>query len=143
VFKVLAESLPGQTYNIDSQKNAETGYWDWVSATRVLEGGTSEVAPAPAAPSAAYSRPSSPATAAPKSNYETPEERAAKQVYIVKQSSISSAIDLLTTGAKSPPTVAAVLETAQQFTDFVFGKADLFKQKNDLPAADEFEDVPL
>ena len=55
------------------------------------------------------------------STYETPDERKIKQLYIVKQSSIANAIELLSVGAKTPPKVSEVLETAQQFVDFVYG----------------------
>lgn len=56
------------------------------------------------------------------SNYETPEERAKKQVYIVRQSSISAAIELLK--AKNPKGVEAsieeVIEVARKFEAYVF-----------------------
>jgi hypothetical protein len=134
VFKVFSEASPGQQYTVVSEKKGD--FWEWTSATRVLEGST------PTQVQASAPVQESKYQASPKSTYETPEERAKKQVYIVRQSSISSAIDLLSVGAKSPPSVDAVLATAQQFTDFVFGKTDLFKQPNDLPS-DELGDIPL
>lgn len=60
------------------------------------------------------------------SNYETPAERAQKQVYIVKQSSITAALTLLDkTGALQPgqDNISMVLRAAQQFVDYVFDKA--------------------
>ena len=52
------------------------------------------------------------------SNYETKEERAQRQVYIIRQSSISSAVELLGTGAKT----ADVIATAKEFEAYVFAK---------------------
>lgn len=60
------------------------------------------------------------ATPTPKSTYETAEERAAKQVYIVRQSSISSAI-ALNNNAKATPT--DIIKTAKVFEDYVFGNS--------------------
>ena len=69
-----------------------------------------------------------------RSTYETPEERAKKQVYIVKQSSINAAIQLLSVGAKQPPSTELVLTEAQKFVDFVFAekKESLLDLPNDL-----------
>jgi hypothetical protein len=136
VFKTVADVQAGQTLDVKQAKN-DNGFWEWTSVERLVGNQVS-----------AATEPSRSASAnpAPRSNYETPEERASRQVYIVKQSSISSAIALLSVGAKSPPQVDAVLDTAQKFTDFVFGKTDLFKQANDLPAypnADPLDDVPV
>lgn len=52
------------------------------------------------------------------SNYETPEERARRQVYIIRQSSISSAIQLLGAQEYSVP-VEKVLEIAKTFENYV------------------------
>ena len=62
---------------------------------------------------------STPAHASPKSTYETPEERAKKQVYIVRQSSIANAIAFFHT--EKNVTTTKVLEVAKQFEDYVFG----------------------
>lgn len=53
-------------------------------------------------------------------DFETKEERQQKQIYIVRQSSISSAIDLLKT-EKKVPNVFEVLDVARQFEQYVFG----------------------
>jgi len=54
-----------------------------------------------------------------KSTYESSEERAKKQVYIVRQSSIGHAINLLGSGTK----LSVVLDTAKAFEEYVFGLA--------------------
>ena len=55
----------------------------------------------------------------PKSTYETAEERAKKQVYIVRQSCINYAIGLMGL-AKTKPSVEEAIKIAKQFEDFVF-----------------------
>jgi hypothetical protein len=62
-----------------------------------------------------------PAAASPRSTYETPEERAQRQILIVRQSSLSSAVALLTTGAKTAPSAQAVVDVAKEFEAYVFG----------------------
>lgn len=130
----LLNANSGEVYEVTTVKN-DRGYIDWTAA---VKGGA-------ATPAATYA-PNSPkpassvtTTAAPKSNYETPEERAKKQVYIVRQSSISSAIDLLSVGSKSAPDVDKVLETASRFEAFVFGDSQVSKED---VAGSFFPDTP-
>ena len=52
------------------------------------------------------------------SNYETTEERARRQVYIIRQSSLSTAVELLGSGKS----VNDVINTAKQFEAYVFSK---------------------
>ena len=103
----------GDVFTILREKDND-GYWQWVG---IAEGDvtiekTGATAPAGAAPTKA-------ATPA-KSTFETPEERAAKQIYIVRQSSISSAIDTLKTDKKTP-SVEEVIAVAKQYEAYVFG----------------------
>jgi len=127
VFKAVADSKQGDTLSIITEKNEATGYWDWTEVT--------PVAPGQEAPQQVKA--ASNATASPKSTYETPEERAKKQVYIVRQSSISNAIELLSVGAKTPPSTELVLKEAKKFEDYVFGIVGLFDQPNDLDVTAE------
>jgi hypothetical protein len=122
-FKALKDAKLGQVFSIDAQKNETTGYWDWVSAS--LGNSTSSGASTP--------------VASPKSNYETSEERAKKQVYIIRQSSISSAVSLLKSD-KKVPTVDEVLTVATAFTDFVLGNTSTPVESIDL---NEDDDVPM
>jgi hypothetical protein len=109
VFKQVQE-LEGQEVEVTLTKNAQ-GYSEWSS---ISAGGitASKDGNTPTAPATS--------TRVTGSNYETSEERAQRQVYIVKQSSISSAISLLKTEQNSP-SVEEVLSVAQSFVDFVFG----------------------
>lgn len=107
VFKKVQEFV-NQTVEVDSKKNGE--YWEWVSIS-------ASDAPAPSA--TGTGTPTS-ATRVSGSNYETKEERAARQVLIVKQSSLSSAVATLSPGAKSALDPKAVVETAQMYSDWIF-----------------------
>jgi hypothetical protein len=115
-FATLAQAQPGQTYEVTIVKN-DKGYNDWVSMAQAAPGAASPVA----TPQAGVA--GKPAAASPRSTYETPEERAQRQVLIVRQSSLSSAVALLTTGAKTAPSAQAVVDVAKEFEAYVFGTA--------------------
>lgn len=112
VFKRLTSAKQGDSFEIKSEKN-EKGYWDWVG---IGDPGTASAAPA--ARSGGTSNPS------PKSTYETSEERANRQVLIVRQSSLSNAVDYLALNTKKVPSVQEVVEVAKFFESYVFGKQD-------------------
>jgi len=139
VYKTLVDAKKGEVYTIEMQKN-DKGFWDWIAAATTTgvstnTGGSPE----------ATTKPTGAASfASPKSTYETPEERAKKQVYIVRQSSLSAAIDTLKTDKKNP-TPAEVIDLAKQYEGFVFGKNDVPPKLADLPTPeeDEFDDVPM
>lgn len=126
VYKVFKDAKAGNQFTVTAEKGEK--FWQWVKAEAL----------APGAVKAAVAGASTPA---PRSTYETPEERAAKQVYIVRQSSISNAVNILTVGAKSPPTVGMVLEVANQLTDWVFSKSQP-KSLMELPD-DQFEEIEV
>ena len=130
VFAALSKATNGQQFTITTEKNTETGYWDWTAAS--AGGGAEAQAHAKGASAAGFS--------SPKSNYETPEERAARQVLIVRQSSLSSAIELLS-NEKKPPTVEEVLRTADIFTNWVFQKGVSLEQPVNLMDMDD--DIPM
>ena len=118
-YKALADSKAGDVFLITAEKEESPkdgkSYWVWKQADQAAPGTAAKMSEAKASPtSVGYT--------APKSNYETPEERAKKQVYIVRQSSISNAIALLSVGAKTPPSTDLILQEAQKFTDFVFSE---------------------
>ena len=127
-FKTLAVASPGESYTVEIVKNA-AGYNDWVSMVK------GEANAAPAAPAASKAP-----TAAPKSNYETSEERAQRQVYIIRQSSLSHAVDTLAVGAKTPPNPDAVISLASKYVNFVLnGEGAPLKTTTDNLA---IEDMP-
>lgn len=126
VFSTLQKAGKGDVFTVLREKDKE-GYWQWVgiAAGEVeMETGTT------AAPAGAK-----PAGVATKSTFETPEERAKKQVYIIKQSSIGHAIEILKTDKKNP-TVEEVLHTADILLDYVLGinlDADPAQVNEDIP----------
>ncbi len=119
----------GDSVNVNMTKD-DAGYWQWVSI--------GEAGSAPASPPQAYSgKPQAAGTRVTGSNYETPEERAKKQVYIVRQSSISSAIELLKSNGNDVK-VDNVLSVAKQLEDYVFGNTTGVDAINSMQ-----DDVPV
>jgi len=112
VFKAFEKAQTGEEINVKTEKQAAPDgkeYWNW---TGILAEGES--------PTSTNTMQSSSTTKVTGSNYETKEERALKQRYIVKQSSISAAVAILTTGAKTAPSVKDVLALADEFVEYVF-----------------------
>lgn len=108
VFKHFEKSNPGDEVNVKSEKVGD--YWNWTAI--LADGDVSQSAPT--------SNTTSTATRVTGSNYETKEERAVKQRYIIKQSSLSAAVNVLTVGAKTPPSTEDILALADKFVDYVF-----------------------
>lgn len=128
-FKVLSQAAAGESYEVSIVKN-DKGYNDWVSMSKA---GAADAGATQAAKPAAASG----STASPRSTYETPEERAQRQIYIIRQSSISAAVSSLAAGAKAAVEPSKVLAVAKQYEDYVLGKgASGF---DDLPDFDEKE----
>lgn len=110
VFSTLQKAGKGDVFTVLREKDKD-GYWQWVGiAAGEVEMETGSSAPAGAKP----------AGVATKSTFETPEERAKKQVYIIKQSSIGHAIEILKTDKKNP-TVEEVIHVADILVDYVLG----------------------
>ena len=113
-FETLATAQPGDVFDVSVVKN-DKGYNDWVGMTKGTAGATTAAQPAAKGQ----------VSGAPvRSSYETPEERAKKQVYIIRQSSISSAIAALSVGAKSPVKAAEAIDYAKVLEAYVFGTGD-------------------
>lgn len=109
IHDTLAQATPGDVYSITAVKNEGTGYWDWTNATKTnaTSGGANSATTSVA----------STATAS-KSTYETAEERAKKQVYIVRQSSLANAVAFYRESGDY--SVEDVVNTAKQFEAYVF-----------------------
>ena len=137
-FDTLATASNGDVFDIKMVKDAQDKYWVWTDATR----GSANAASATQGQAAS----AAPATnTVSKGNWETAEERAKKQVYIIRQSSLSTAVAALTTGAKAPPKQDDILALAKQFEDYVF---DGLKEEKSFAAStaeledDLFQDLP-
>jgi len=137
VYKTLVDAKKGEVYTIEMQKN-DKGFWDWTAASTATGVNTASGG----SPEAITKASGSSGFASPKSTYETPEERAKKQIYIVRQSSISAAIDTLKTDKKNP-SKEEVVSVAKFYESFVFGLDTEPTKLADIPTFDEDEDVPL
>ena len=105
VAEAFASAASGDVYDVQLAKN-DRGYWEFAAATKT---GAKESAPAAKG-----------STGASKGGWETPEERAARQVMIVRQSSVSSAVNY---ASQLPnPTVERVIEVAKQFEAYVLSQ---------------------
>jgi hypothetical protein len=121
-FTTMSTAQQGDEFDVEVVKN-DKGYNDWTKVSK-SDGTTEEKQPAPS-----FQRGAS-TTQPARSTYETPEERAKKQVYIVRQSSISAAVATLSVGSKSVKS-DDVIAMARQYESYVFGTGF-----DDLPASD-------
>ena len=115
-FKTLTQATQGDKFAITVEKilNEKDGkeYWTWVGAESLGKGSDPAVAQR--------------VSGQVRSSYETSEERAARQVYIVRQSSISNALDyLVATRTDKKFDVKEVLDIAEQLEEYVFKKNEV------------------
>ncbi len=124
VFKAIEKASAGDNLDVTTVKN-DKGYWDW---TAINEGGKQEVA---------TQQSSGTTNRVTGSNYETKEERAIRQRYIIRQSSISSAVDSLAVGSKSSLNADDVIALARKYEAYVFEQPNLAELtdalENDVP----------
>lgn len=115
-LKASLQSLkPNDVVIIEKEKPEGSQFWKVTAIIKQAGGG---------------SMTSAPAQASPKSTYETPEERAKKQVYIVRQSSITAALGYLELSKTKVASPADVIGVAKVFEDYVF---------DNKPVAEEFK----
>ena len=141
VYKTLVDAKKGEVYTIEMQKN-DKGFWDWIAASIA----NSVNASSAGSPEPTTKASGSTSFTSPKSTYETPEERAKKQVYIVRQSCIAQAVATLAATAKPGEKkiqVEDVLQIAGTYEAFVFGVDVAPPKLADLPTFEDEEDVPL
>jgi hypothetical protein len=138
VFEILQDANKGDVFTISRQKD-DSGFWKWVGITQG-EGATGKPQ------SGTGSQTSTSGTAS-----RTYVADDVKQVMIIRQSSISSAVNLINgrgpEAMKGVDCVQAVLDTAKKFESFVLGKdAETPKEnKAALPAEldDDLGDLPI
>lgn len=135
VYNTLKNAKTGDFFEIERSKN-DAGYWDWTAIKSV--GATENASQTSTVASGSKT------TVAPKSTYETSEERAQRQILIVKQSAIAQAVATLSVGAKKLA-ASDVLPVAQEYYDWVFGRSS----NGPIPLADlpvvedaDGEDIP-
>lgn len=131
VYDTLKSAKTGDFFDVSRVKN-DAGFWDWTDI-KPIDGSN--------APAASVASSGSKTVPTPKSTYETPEERALRQIYIVRQSSIGHAIETLKTDKKSPEP-DDVLALASKYESFVFGQ-QLQQTTQELPPVDDLtDDIP-
>lgn len=118
VFKQLLASQEGEEFEITTKQEGEYTNWD-TAESKGVPTKTAKEGPA------TTERKSAKGATEFKSTYETPEERAKKQVYIVRQSSIANAVTFIEQTEGGEPSVADVLNIAKQFEAYVFGDMEL------------------
>lgn len=109
VFDVAAQAEKGDVLEATFRQN-EKGYWEFGSLEVTGEKVTSAEAAEP------QKRPNQTG-----GNWETKEERAARQVLIVRQSSVSSSIAFFEV-SKTKPTVEDVIKVAKEIEAYVMGQ---------------------
>lgn len=134
VFKAVQGLTPGETVFITTEKN-DKGYWQWEGITKEGSAGTQSASSTMASGGSQATQKASGGT------WETKEERAARQVMIVRQSSLTNAIATLSVGAKALKP-GDVIEVAQQYESYVLSqeapKAGTAVLDDDFP-----DDIPL
>ena len=133
VYDLFSAAMPEQSFNVEVKKDGNFYNWEHAEpAGSDVQGETTPVS-APQAKDMGFKKTF---TKRPESSYETPEERAARQELIVRQSSIASAIAFF--DARGNPTMfntQDILQTAMLFRDFVY-------QVSDLPSANSVNQTP-
>jgi hypothetical protein len=127
VFNHIKNLGKGDAVNVVTTKD-DNGYWQWTAIG--ADGGGAVQEKATTTNAASTGRVTG-------SNYETKEERAARQVYIVRQSSLSAAIGALSVGAKSALPADSIIALAKEFEAYVF---DQKKEEAKSPSLD-FDDI--
>lgn len=135
VYAALEGLKQGDKVDVELSKN-DQGYWQWKSLTLAGTAANTEApASAPSSASTTYASSNNKPNTYAARDFETKEERAQRQALIVRQSSLSNAITILTTGSKVPPAVPDVLNLAEQFVGWVY---DAPKPE---PAGSGFDDM--
>ena len=130
VFAVLERATTGQVFEVTVTKEGQYNQW-----TAIASGDAS----ASSGSTSMHGLPK--ANNSPKSTYETPEERATRQRMIVRQSSLSNAIDTLKT-EKNTPTSEDVIGLATIYYDWVMSNATT-NTPSILDALPEDDDIPM
>jgi hypothetical protein len=123
VFDVLNAAQEGAEFEITTKQDGE--YTNWDTATPI----SASVASKSNGAAKSEGTPAKGATAF-KSTYETPEERAKKQIYIIRQSSIAQAVAFCSSNQQDGFDVEDVLSVAKQFEDHVFASTELEDERN-------------
>lgn len=125
VYKAFDQAQPNDVFDVEEEKNAK-GYWEFITVTKATgpAPGPVDSGNATSGTTAGAVAGKSGGVAPARSNFETPEERADRQRFIVRQSSIGHAIELAVLNGDKKADVGSVIQTARRFESFVFGDKD-------------------
>jgi hypothetical protein len=137
VFDTVALFKPTEVYDIEMTKGDK--YWEWTKVTKSTAGATQGNSTSVARTASTTN------TGGNARGFETPEERAARQVYIVRQSTLERAVEILSVGAKTAPQTADILKLAKELERYVFESTDAQAVANkDVGTIETIdEDVPF
>jgi hypothetical protein len=133
VFNTLKAAQAGEKYDVTNTKEGD--YWNWTAISKASAG------QATAMQTAAQEKTSTQQYAAQSNDrYETKEERAARQVMIVKQSSLAQAVATLSVNpGKDKLQVEDVLQVAETYSAWVLSEdkkdpvQELVDMRDDFP----------
>jgi hypothetical protein len=135
VFKAAQAWNKGDVVHVSTEKDTN-GYWQWTAVGNADSVSDKRSDDAPATQGNA----AKPATRVSGSNYETSDERAARQVMIVRQSSLSNAVATLNIKGTKDLTESpsqAVIALAKLYESFVLGTVsnapDITDEPSDIP----------
>ena len=112
VFKVVKDAKPGDILNANFEQNAK-GYWQFAHVVATgTKGDTTVPATASGSPAATTKSPG---------NWETSAERATRQVMIVRQSSLSNAINFSELIGNKKADLEDIVAVAKVFEGYVLG----------------------
>lgn len=117
MLEALKDLSSGDTFVMEKEKKGD--FWNVLSITKTTGMTNAIVIPV------AASSPAKPAGKVVGSNYETPEERAKKQVYIVRQSSITAALSYFTLNKTAKASTEDILAVAKEFEKYVFAMEEV------------------
>lgn len=135
VFKSAQTWEKGTTVNVDAQKD-DNGYWQWVGILDGASAPVGEVKEASASVELNTPKPAPKSTRVTGSNYETKDERAERQVMIIRQSSLANAVATLALDKDKGASPEDVMRLAKVYEEYVLGTK---------PASveDMMDDIPL
>lgn len=118
VFKAVKSASAGDKLNVITQKD-DNGYWQWSGLGEEAKTATNVAQSA---------------TRVTGSNYETKEERALRQKYIVRQSSLTTAVAIMSVGAKNLDKYE-IIALAEELESWVFRKDEVSidEMEDDIP----------
>lgn len=131
----LSNLSSGDEISINKEKDGE--FWKILSIDKVPTGSSNATT--------TIMQPASkvPASPSPRSNYETPEERAQRQVYIIRQSSLATAVNFYNHDGfkKAAPDPETIIAIAKEFENYVMGNEFPQEEKDFTGLEDDVDGI--